>query len=600
MKDGYRVFQAHDKKTCEPLNRYLYHYKNAQNEPKWTLDSDLDGVEHGFTIGDLQTTFEICPNETDVYFRNGELHSKLVKAQSSICFPTGAVEVLPVDSGSLCVMRVTGSEEYTFLPTMKKSADGNPVFQGYDDKCQPLNRYLHHFTNPGGNPEWAYDDDLEVTTTQKRLGYIKPQFTVCPAHTTVYRNDDLELAKIASVESSICFTNKADALPSVSDACVLRITGRENFLFYPTTTVKNGMPVYQGRNNACDGLSRYLAYQMINAVAEWLYVDDLASMNILGMIDYDGDCPLNGTVNFVDGATSSKLTAPSAADKALAAGCIPPTKAVGLELDFRGLCIMRVTGSEEYTFLPTMEKSADGNPVFQGYDDKCQPLNRYLHHFTNPGGNPEWAYDDDLEVTTTQKRLGYIKPQFTVCPARTTVYGNDDNLELAKLASVKSSVCLDALPMDTTYTGCLYEATGYEEYTFLPTLTRYNGHRVFQAYDDKCVALGRYLRVSGNTWFVDYKFEGGGHMGYSKGSILECRENYELYFYNHTNPPSALTKIQSHTCFPTTTATETTTAATTAILTTTTATETTTAATTAILTTTTATETTTGATTAAT
>eukprot|EP01071_Lankesteria_metandrocarpae_P011434 Lankesteria_metandrocarpae@DN5444_c0_g2_i1.p1 len=165
-----------------------------------------------------------------------------------------------------------------------------------------------------------------------------------------------------------------------------------------------------------------------------------------------------------------------------------------------GGCLMEVTGNDKtYWMIPTTEKK-NGRTVYQGYTgDNCLSISRYIKYRTNESPRDKYKLDVALDG---YNGLGYVESDICTTSSQVKIarydHGYDDGVVINK---VDSSRCFpqqtEALPLDFS-NDCVMAMTLRETYTFLPTTVKRNGRTVFQAFDDSCRALDRYLHHSHN------------------------------------------------------------------------------------------------------
>eukprot|EP01071_Lankesteria_metandrocarpae_P009544 Lankesteria_metandrocarpae@DN5215_c0_g1_i2.p1 len=484
---GFPVYQGFDE-NCQPLNRYLYY-----NTGKWNFGDDFASTAN-FYVYD----FGECAEKSRITSDSGSFYAAVKKIKYSPCFNPVDAEELSVDITADCLMKVTGSENFTFLPTTTKSTDGNIVYQGFDETtCHGLNRYLRHTS------QYDYVDDPKAVDGKAAVGYFQPEFTGCPDTAQTYFIDGRERSKLEAIPTSRCFPKRVDSpFPlDFSRDCLLEVTGPVNFTFLPTTKQKNHYTVFQGYDATCKPLNRYL-YSGKNASGKdrWMFGDDLLIGGTTGTIDPQfTQCPYLTQMYFSDGKLQGK------AKKIAGSICFLLINVEELPLDKTMDCVIKVTGREELTFLPTTKKSSDGNTIYQGYDSSCQRMNRYLVHWSNAKGDVEWKYDDTI-VEGKISNIGSI-PDFTDCPKKTDITFIEDGVP-GSIEMMESSICFKPvedklLPLDT-HGECILKITeGLTDFSFLATANTLNGYPVYQGFGDKCQPLNRYLYHNQGEWKFD-------------------------------------------------------------------------------------------------
>eukprot|EP01071_Lankesteria_metandrocarpae_P009545 Lankesteria_metandrocarpae@DN5215_c0_g1_i3.p1 len=485
---GFPVYQAYNEPTCQPLNRYLY-----SKGGEWNFDDDTVEEKEGEKIGDVIPQFKLCPALTTIRYKNKARYAKATGAlaSSSKCFTALDPKALPVDGLGKCVMKVTGVESFTFLPTTEKR-DGFPVFQGVDSTCLPLHRYLYR---TGSN--WNFDDDLVQADPGDRIGNIHPQFNLCTGASEMTFVDGQEYGKLEKILTSPCFTaSKVEELTvDKTMDCVIGVTGRENFTFLPTTVnSKDGYAMYQGYDSDCQRMNRYLVHwSNAKGDVEWKYDDTIVEGKIsnIGSIPDFTDCPKKTDITFIEDGV------PGSIEMMESSICFKAVKADALTLDFSVDKVFNVEDGRPvtYSFLPTTKQLA-GAAVYQGYDYGCRALNRYMYKMKDAG----WYLDDDLDesaTTATIKNGDACEGTCLILYNRGHYYGT-----LKPSASHPCYIPVKSKELEFDVTAdCLMKVTGYDNFTFLPTTTKSkDGNLVYQGFDETtCLPLNRYLHHT-NEW----------------------------------------------------------------------------------------------------
>eukprot|EP01071_Lankesteria_metandrocarpae_P005261 Lankesteria_metandrocarpae@DN3932_c0_g1_i1.p1 len=224
------------------------------------------------------------------------------------------------------------------------------------------------------------------------------------------------------------------------------------------------------------------------------------------------------------------------------------------------LCLMKMEAKkgENLWYLPTVKRTITS--VYQGYDDLCRSMNRYLYKSHNWKNEPyEWSFDyNDRTTYRGRNRLGSIQPK--ICYADMAVLIRPHYEKLASLHKVESSPCYPTpvapLPVDRTH-DCLMSVTGREAYTFLPTMVKEGGNIVFQGYDSECRALSRYMRKTGTGpygWTIDNTLHGnaegkGGKNGLVWSYFSNCASKTEWIYSTDERFIGYLNKIPQSQCF---------------------------------------------------
>eukprot|EP01071_Lankesteria_metandrocarpae_P009443 Lankesteria_metandrocarpae@DN5197_c2_g2_i1.p1 len=464
-RKGKAVYQGYDNETCEPLNRFMYAHGGDRNR-EWQYDNDLN-VDNG-TLGHVYGEFSTCPDKFmwtfAIYTRIHQTEKSkkrlkpayLERKRTSRCMMPVSTEAYTLDFKGSCFFSLTGAENYTFLPTGKQS-HGATVYQGYDNStCEPLNRYMYRRPKSGNGYEWNLDEDLRGGGSLASLA----DFKGCTPSAQVNYSASGAKTVLTKIESSRCyFPYEAKALTldlygDKSERCILKSTGGINrYTFLPTTTKSSdGFTVYQAvEDHNCKPINRYLHHHTIGGKSEWSLDDELEFESDLRLKKIDGDlekartgrlgyvphfrsCPRLANVHFEHGKNKERLTS------AETHTCFVNVNAEALELsgdkrskrstfdllsDTSKTCMLHSTGGlVECTYLPTTTMK-QGEPVYQCFDEKCKPVNRFLRRW-----GQSWTHHNklvDIEYDPSKRhpsldethQIGYLRPG--MCKAGSTI-----------------------------------------------------------------------------------------------------------------------------------------------------------------------------------
>eukprot|EP01071_Lankesteria_metandrocarpae_P000823 Lankesteria_metandrocarpae@DN1113_c0_g1_i1.p1 len=578
------VFQAYDPHTCTPMNRYMTRAA-IMGTTTWYVGAatDLDP-----TIGYVSTDANAphtCPVVRARYYENSREEGGLTHTWHGILSNYDGPTCNTVEENALvgwdltrnCKFKLPGTD-YALLPTTTDLL-GEPMYQGINSSCDPINRYLYRWKDPESSVVmWVlYYDTTGLKDLGSALWFSTAVNLDCQAGIKMFSQSDTAFEsalRLLNPEYGFAdefeafgvsrawrkynttnltvlpsYTALCDKLPQpgvgtaleidFNSSCAFALRGLIAVNFIPVSDTKNGQPVYQSYViESCESLDEYLYYSGTRWVVGTLdeehgYVDG----DLTGCPDADVTVYFTSGEDAYSGGTLSVI---------VGAWCDKYLPTAALEEDATVSCRIDTAGEEVLRFVPTVLMVNSKN-VYQAVSktDSCVSVNRYLVRRADPDNEGSFIRAFVNDVAESAERLGHTA-DWDDCLSSDAEYiwnyaegpavGGTASRWYGPSCEAPREVEQPLTPQSSPE--CTYKLSGIENYDLIPSTMLSNLEPVFQAYDQNTgAAVNRYYyrlqSAQGFYWIYDWDLEGstdftnGGLLGISRGDHRGCLTHIE-------------------------------------------------------------------------